>query len=527
MKRLLSLLLVLIMLCSLLAACVDNSTTDPDDDKKEDKTTAPKDPTGEPSDKPTEPSIPTADPALTVGDYEVSGITLHYYYWDIITEFCNSFSSYGEYANTYMKLLAGLDAEKPLAQQFYNKDTGETWADHFIAETIESAHWSYALYADAVANDFKLTTEQQAELDAYIDTIDTYATYMGFDSTEAYLKAVYGETADMDSYLEYYTTTYIAYAYAQHYRDSLKYTLQELQDYEAANYHKLYYNSYSYASYYVSTSACLKFLFGTKETYTEEERALAAESAQSCAEAVANQTTSLDSMDLAIRWLELNKNNYLASATQEKYILYANINSEAIRNWVSDSTRKPGDVTVLANEAGDSVDGYYVVLFENTYENREPLANVQHILLLAKTDSEKETALAKADEILAEFRNLPAQDSVSFGALAAKYTEDSASKETGGLYENICRNQTYASNFEEWALAGHKAGDTGVITTEHGIHIMFYTGDGELTYRQYMVDTDMRTKALEDWFDELMENAAKTEVNIGCLNRDLVIAPQD
>ena len=149
------------------------------------------------------------------------------------------------------------------------------------------------------------------------------------------------------------------------------------------------------------------------------------------------------------------------------------------------------------------------------------------ILLLAKTDSEKETALTKADEILAEFRRAPAQDSETFGALVEKYTEDPGSKETGGLYENICRNQTYVASFEDWALAGHKAGDTGIITTEYGIHIMFYKGDGELTYRQYMVDTDMRTNALEDWFDELMENAAKTEVNIGCLNRDLVIAPQD
>ena len=55
---------------------------------------------------------------------------------------------------------------------------------------------------------------------------------------------------------------------------------------------------------------------------------------------------------------------------------------------------------------------------------------------------------------------------------------------------------------------------------------MFYTGDGELTYREYMIDTDMRTEALDTWTEELLESAALTEVNIGCLNRDLVVIPQ-
>ena len=82
------------------------------------------------------------------------------------------------------------------------------------------------------------------------------------------------------------------------------------------------------------------------------------------------------------------------------------------------------------------------------------------------------------------------------------------------------------ASFEDWALAGHKAGDTGIVTTEYGIHIMFYTGDGELTYREYMIDTDMRTEALDTWTEELLESTALTEVNIGCLNRDLVVIPQ-
>ena len=52
------------------------------------------------------------------------------------------------------------------------------------------------------------------------------------------------------------------------------------------------------------------------------------------------------------------------------------------------------------------------------------------------------------------------------------------------------------------------------------------TGDGELTYREYMIDTDMRTEALDTWTEELLESTALTEVNIGCLNRDLVVIPQ-
>ena len=517
MKRLLSLILVFIMVCSLLTACVDPPVADPDDDKK-DPTTQTEEPAG--------PSVPTKDTALTVGDHAVSGIILHYFYLDAVTNFCNAFSQYGEYANTYLMLMTGLDVSKPLAQQTYDEETGETWADYFIDEAVNTAHWAYALYADSVANNFKLSDEEQAQMDSMEEMVALYASYAGFEKPEEYLQFVYGETADMETYTEYYNTAYIAQIYAQHNYDAPQFSHEDLLEYETSNNLQLHYNSYSYAHYYISTSQCLKFLFGTKETYTDEERSIAAQGAKTYAETVANASSSVDAMDLAIQWLEINENNLLASASQEKYALYNGIRNESVRNWLADADRKAGDVAVLENTSGDFVEGYYVVLFENVYENQEPLANVQHILLLAKTESERETALTKADEILAEFRSLPAQDSVSFGALAAKYTEDPGSKETGGLYENICRNQTYASNFEEWALAGHKAGDTGVITTEHGIHIMFYTGDGELTYREYMIDTDMRTEALDTWTEELLESTALTEVNIGCLDRDLVVIPQ-
>lgn len=94
-------------------------------------------------------------------------------------------------------------------------------------------------------------------------------------------------------------------------------------------------------------------------------------------------------------------------------------------------------------------------------------ATVRHILLIThgKTDAEKEHIQNKAQEILNRIRQ-----GETIGDLARQHSEDPASRKQGGLYENIVRGQM-SEPFEHAAFS-LPVGETGLVETEFGVHVM-------------------------------------------------------
>jgi hypothetical protein len=80
----------------------------------------------------------------------------------------------------------------------------------------------------------------------------------------------------------------------------------------------------------------------------------------------------------------------------------------------------------------------------------------------------------KAKEILAEWE-AGEKTEESFGALANKHSQDQNGKVTnGGLYEDVYIGQM-VKNFENWCFdSTRQAGDTGIVKTEYGYHVMYY-----------------------------------------------------
>lgn len=114
------------------------------------------------------------------------------------------------------------------------------------------------------------------------------------------------------------------------------------------------------------------------------------------------------------------------------------------------------------------------------------VSSVRHILVAPKggtkdedgktTYSEAEWAacLAEAEKILNEWKAGEATEE-SFAKLAGTYTEDEGSKTTGGLYEGIAPGSNYVEEFLAWAIdMGRKEGDTGIVKTQFGYHIMYF-----------------------------------------------------
>jgi len=144
------------------------------------------------------------------------------------------------------------------------------------------------------------------------------------------------------------------------------------------------------------------------------------------------------------------------------------------------------------------------------------ISDVRHILIMPTggtvngetgetTYSEDEwaAALKKAEEVLQEWKDGEATEE-SFGLLANTYSEDGGSNTTGGLYEDIAPGASYVENFLNWAIdMNRQTGDTGIVQTEFGYHIMYYVG-GE-PYWVQPVSTQLRSERLTEMTDGAKE----------------------
>ena len=217
--------------------------------------------------------------------------------------------------------------------------------------------------------------------------------------------------------------------------------------------------------------------------------------------------------------------------------------NSVIAQWVSDSSRKEGDKVVLpststtTDEAGNeetTVSGYYVVYFLSATDNRFPLVNVRHILAgfeggttdeqgnTTYSDEEKAAAQKTAEDLLSQWKQGEATEE-SFAALATEKTTDPGSKENGGLYENVYPGQM-VSAFNNWCFdESRKPGDTGIVETSYGYHVMYFVGQSEETYRAYLIKNDLRSAAYEKWYNGLVEAVPMTMGDTRYIRTDLVM----
>lgn len=123
------------------------------------------------------------------------------------------------------------------------------------------------------------------------------------------------------------------------------------------------------------------------------------------------------------------------------------------------------------------------------------LVNVRHILVypegadgtnLATQEFSEEAWAAsekKAQEILDQFLAGDKTEE-SFAALANEYSEDPGSNTNGGLYENVSEGEMVPA-FNDWCFdAARQVGDTGIVKTNYGYHVMYFSGS-QTTWQKY------------------------------------------
>ena len=472
--------------------------------------------------------------ALTVSDHKLNSIVMNYYYMDTVTSAYDEwYSMYGDYTASYLSMIQ-LDVTKPLDEQtYYEGDM--TWADYFMQLATDRAIADYAVYDVAMAENYTLSAEDQLNLDSAVNYKNLYALSGGYSDVDDYMVAFYGPGANRDSYYKYKEVSAIASAYYNDFADTLEYTAEELRAHEEGN--EINYNSYTYASYYLGYN---KFLDEGVTSPSNEQIEAAAAIAKVEATALIDATT-IEELDEAIANLPVNAETTAAS-TKNKNILYSSVNS-VIRDWVADPARVENEITMIANEvtstddAGNettTINGYYVVMFQSANENNEPMANVRHLLIKPETttdeegntiitDEAKAAAKAEAEGHLNTWKQGEATED-SFSELVVKYSVDGSSVD-GGLFEDIHPGSSYTENFLNWALdTNRKTGDTDVIETEYGYHVMYYVGDDELSYRDYMITNELLDADLDTWYNSIVDAVTVVDGDLSRIKTGLILA---
>ena len=117
-----------------------------------------------------------------------------------------------------------------------------------------------------------------------------------------------------------------------------------------------------------------------------------------------------------------------------------------------------------------------------------------------------ETTEAKAKEVLALYEG-GAKTREAFEALGKEHTEDSSV-----FYEDVYEGQM-VEEFEDWLFdKNRKEGDTGIVKTTYGYHVMYYVGEAEDA--KWMTDAENSLKN-EDYTEAKDAVAEKFPITVG------------
>ena len=170
-----------------------------------------------------------------------------------------------------------------------------------------------------------------------------------------------------------------------------------------------------------------------------------------------------------------------------------------IDKWLFDETTKAGDTKVITSE-GDKKSTYTAYLMtETSHLDESETKDVAHILVQFEsdkpTDEQKAAAKAEAEQILADFL-AGEQTKDAFEKLGNEKTDDS-----NVIYEGVYEGQMVAE-FEDWCFdEARKTGDTGIVETTYGYHVMYFIGEGKLAWEN-TAHAGVIGELFEAWLDE-------------------------
>lgn len=422
--------------------------------------------------------------ALKVGETKVSTAEFNYYY----SMQYQQTAYMQDYYQQNMGYDMGFDTSvAPDEQKTTDADGNEiTWAEQFKTAAAEQAQFIIANYNEAVKAGLTLTDDEKSEIDETIESYRTNAAENSY-SLNAYLRDSFGGGFTEKVFRKQLEMETLAQNF---YNDKQSELLTSVTDEEIQAEYDANTKEYNYAdvTYYSFSFATLTANEGETEEALAARQKEANDKIAAEAKAIYDGITDKESFIKAVRDYK-NKDvdaekaaadtaDYTTNKVAATYSSLVTAISEGGADWAFDAARKAGDKTIIT---GDKA-AYIIMIDKAAYVMNS--VDVRHCLIQFEaedsenvTDEEKQEAYNKAKTLYDEWL-AGEKTEATFKQMAIDNSEDTGSAETGGLYEAIRISDNYVEAFENWCFDdARKAGDSGIIETEYGYHIMYFVSD--------------------------------------------------
>ncbi len=447
--------------------------------------------------------------ALDIGGSKYTVADFNYNYFSVYNSYYSSVvSSYG----TDSSGLAGLmlpSTGTSFREQAYFGSEDQTWADYLEDAAIERMKNVSMLCSEAEKEGYALPQEDIDSVDETIAQTRSTAVSGGYKDLQAYLVIMYGKGMTEKVFRENLLRDALAASYSQHKLDSFTFTADEI----AAQYEEnaATYDYYKYRLYSFSGAAV------TDDEETEEDETMSAEDATAKAKADADAfkaavTDEQSYIDYAAS-LRSDDEDYDADEATLNEAQGASI-TQVVLDWLSDSSRKAGDVDVVKSPDDSSTTYYYVVYFLGRDNNRYNAASGYFALFAGEPSTEDGSE--PSEDSIREYREANAQeflDAYNAAPDPAKnidlFTEEindfadvisnSGNITTVGIYD-------VPDAMVDWLFDPARVeGDTTVIYDEDGGAYALYFSQFDGVYGDLMAEAELRSDTYTEWSDEATE----------------------
>lgn len=458
---------------------------------------------------------------FTLAEYE-------YYYY---SAYSNLMSSFSQSYDTQ-----GYDTSKPPHEQTTMTEDEEgnpiSWVAYLRIRALDMLQAQKVVYNEAVkAGKATLTEEEKKQIDETIEAYRQQAESEQYKMTlNAYLRMQFGEYMNEKFFRTIMERQLVVNNYYTYKLEEIQnsYTAEKLE--EIYNKDKNAYDMVDFRIYgFAEEQLTIKQgesaeAFSNRQKESNEKTKKDAEDFLASVTDEASFIAAADKAEAAKKAEEEAKKEESDTDTQtqaeeekfdadkdtlERSILKSNATSISndCAEWLFNADTKVGDKKLFESKDGST---YYIV-YMIAKPHQVNTVNVRHILF-ATTDSMTGAALS-AEEIAKKKSDAEAalkkwqegdKTAESFGTLATQLTEDTGSQATGGLYEDVYPGMM-VDEFNDWIFAeGRKAGDTGIVETDFGYHVMYFESTGGKYYESAIkssaaqTDTEAALEAIID-----------------------------
>lgn len=383
---------------------------------------------------------------ITVGGHDVTRLEYDYHYN----------MQYADYINTYSNYLSmmGLDTTKDLDKQAYSDTL--TWQDYFDQLAVDSLKYNKALLNEAEAAGFTYDTTKDYE--QFAAAMKQSASQQSV-TVNKYYKLNFGKYATASNVKPFVEESYFVEAYYTQVANQKGAGEDEILAYYEEN--KKEYDRVNYLYTEIAAEVA--------EDATEDEVATAMADAKTKAEAA----------------LEVIGEE----GTQVNDMLYGSVHS-TFRDWMFDEARAEGDSTMV--EDADS-NKYYVVMYQDRYRDDTPTANVRSIF----------TTSVSGEAILKEYVEAGSTEE-AFIDLVSKYSEDTYTNTSGGLYEELGKFST-ETELNTWIFDESRTpGDVTIIQEDAGTYVVYYIEEGRPSWQARIAST-LLSENLTGYLNEIKD----------------------